>query len=219
MTAALQGTGTFKGNGNTATPDANMPVGIVAGEVLIAMLIQNQSRTVTSDSGYTPLDEITITSGGKLSVFWKLAGGSETACAFTLSGLADSHVGMARANGNNTTSPIDSFVNMGQSGAGASSLAVGGITTGENNELLILVEAASNAQTTFGAVAGMTEFMDGNNANNITLALAYEVRPTAGATGNRTITPAAAARLAGITFGIKELAAVSSAGSIGFLGS
>lgn len=183
MTApSPQGTAQISVLANTLTPSATLAAGIVEGEMLIAQFVANGNPTVASTSGYTSLISVNNGTTSKQEIFYKIAGASETACAFTQdislnTTITHFRVGTARRWG----TPYDPA--SPPSAVALSSATVAGFTTAENEELLMLFVSWDGGKSTDTPV-GMTEFYDGTGGSK-GAAMSYEARPTIGDTGSR----------------------------------
>ncbi len=73
---------------SSVTNTLTLPAGIRGGDLLLAVLIGIKGRTWSTPSGWTPVSPQPSAGQGTLALFWKMASGSETTVAFTISGTA-----------------------------------------------------------------------------------------------------------------------------------
>jgi hypothetical protein len=198
----LAGTATVRHNPASTTATADMPASIAPGELLLAQVTPNTDTPITSDHGYTLIPGAEALAGGKLAVFYKVAGASETACTFTLGSSTASAVALFRVSGALTSGdPSDVTPSTVGSSAGSNSATVPSITT-VTPETLLLLFSSINAVEAFAIPSGMSEHYD-SGASARTVALHYETRATAGATGTRLSDPTGSGRIMAVMLAIK----------------
>ena len=200
---ALRGTATT-GTSTSATVTVNKPMGVVAGDIMIANIanyIQATQTTATS-SGWT-LIAATDIERGRGTLLYKIATGSEpTSYTFAVTNSSTFAVGgIVAFSGVNNTTPFDVTPRTSWTTAtNANVTTIPSITTLSTNTAVLLFGAAarvtSSPNTNFGNVnwkmtspATLTELFDvGNNANSSAcVGAAWATKPAVGATGNGSV--------------------------------
>lgn len=197
MAPILQGTPAFTVSAvSPYTP--TLPDGITSGELLVAhiTIVYAATNITTTATGWVRDIFLSDNFGGYVSmaVFHKVAGDSEVAPAFTISSSntqKQTLTEITRWSGVDGTTPID------DTGARATSqstsLALPSVTTTKADTTLMGFasgEAEGLALATATFPGTMTELYDAGTTTNLNREIwaGYEARPTAGATGTRTIT-------------------------------
>lgn len=221
MTPAVQGTPGQAHSGSGATATGTLPASIATGELLIASCYQRGagSSVVTSnDQSYISLASRNQGTNCTLHALYKIAGASETAPAFTWgSSAAAKSITIFRISAFDSADPFSDATS--DDAANAATVTPPSIVI-DHDQSLLLVLSGANGSTTFDPVTGMTEFYDENSAtgSNRTVAGRYEVIPTAGASGSRSVGVAAANSQVALMFAINPVPAAGEPNMIGWLG-
>ena len=163
------------------------PAGVVAGDVLIAQFTADDAPSVTTvPAGWaTVVDPMAMGTSARLFVYYKVAGTSEpTSYAWGLSTAVKWNAAMTGFHGVDTANPFDTAAGTRVNATSATTLTVPGVTTGTAGALLVGGVGANNATLAVTEPTGWTELVDGRGAQ--VTELAYQARPTAGATGDVT---------------------------------
>lgn len=157
---------------NTVT--APVPSGLTSGDLWLVFIqtdtAYNASNTITVPSGWTAVTAGAHGGGNQYPfarAFYKAAGASESAQAFTLSmpgGIYNAYGASIRLTGVNTTSPID--VQSTSTPSDFSSIAPPSVTVAENDSIAIalLAQGSSFGSPAFAAPSGYT--LIGSQAGN-----------------------------------------------------
>ncbi|MDQ3870892.1 MAG: hypothetical protein M3301_04655, partial [Chloroflexota bacterium] len=167
------------------------PTGVVAGDVLVAQVVNRGTGAITPPSGWTSVRD-SVQSTTHMTTFSRVAGAAEPLNYTFTSGNAYGKVGGISAwSGIDTTNPID--VSSGASGTGTSVTAPSVTTTKPSAPVLFL--AGHVGAVTYTPPVGMTDRWDLNNAAGTYKATAEGadyVQATAGVTGAKTATASSA---------------------------
>ena len=175
--------------------DLSVPVGVVAGDVLIAQVAYNAppGSTITPGAGWTSVDVLANPGNDIIQgLYWRVATAAEPASyGFTLNSGSGNTAsgGIGVYSGVNTANPIDAFA--GQANGPSNTIAAPSIATTQPGTTLIGFFAA-RAEGAISPPAAMTLRWDiGSNAGvgaaaETQAAAAEERLPAAGPTGPRT---------------------------------
>ncbi|NLM91920.1 MAG: hypothetical protein GX168_03140, partial [Bacteroidales bacterium] len=184
------------------------PNGVQNGDLLIATIRVNcdsntSGITITPPTGWTLIRTDINTSRSRTSLYYKIAnnegdiytwqGGGGVSAFYSIFG------GVIRISNADTNDPIN--VHSGNTTQNTSAdVVASGVNTTEDNALLLYVGSISRVQGTFSTPAGMTKVFDRSTIYDGgvlyddlgIMTVAWEDRPTAGSTGNRTASASAA---------------------------
>jgi len=204
---------------STTTCTPTMPAGINAGDLLFLVAeSENQAITLSTANGFTEISSSPQSAGtaatspaSRLAVFSKTAAGGDTAPVVADSGDHTSCM-VYLVQGGDPTTPINAQAGGNDSGANDTSAVIPGVTTTVDNAFIILITSTSNnatATTNCGAatnanLTGITEVTDSSNTAGLGggHCLITGTMPTAGATGNTTLTLSATSFKGAITIAI-----------------
>jgi PKD repeat protein len=174
------------------------PDGVVAGDVLIAQFTADDAPTVTTvPAGWTAVtDPLAMGSSARLFAYYKVAGSAEPASyAWGLSTPEKWNAAMTAFSGVDPANPFDTAASTRVTTSNSTTLTVPGVTTVTPGALLVGGVGPNNATVAVTEPTGWTELVEGRGAQ--VTELAYQVRPTAGATGDATWSLATAYTSAG----------------------
>lgn len=168
-----------------ASPTVGLPTSHASGDLLILVVASNNS--ISTPAGWSV--GVANTSSPRLTIFYKVDGGSESAVNLTAAGSA-THAIMLSYRGTNAT-PLDV---LGTTGSGTG-------TTATTNSLTTLTNAAvvisafgvnTNAATWTLPVTGCTTRYDGGGVASVRpLLIVDEIKTTTGATTARSVVSSA----------------------------
>ncbi len=196
---AQRGTATTASVLNNASLVVNKPAGVVAGDLMIANLVQVNSLTPpTAPAGWTLIDQRSLAgmTNRYASVFYKVAGGSEGAnYTFTVPTGATVRAtgGIVAFSGVDSVTPFDvtpGTIRVNPSG----NCTANGITTVSANTVIVMLGQAANsgpawsAWTTATSPGALTEILDYQAGATTSIGAAWALKAAAGATGNGTAT-------------------------------
>ena len=192
---------------SAASGTCNKPTGTASGDTLTAAVFGVGGTTAASLAGWTQQATTNASGFVSLTILTKIAGGSEPA-SYTFTGppLVGATI-IVRASGGDTSAVIDGTPTT------STTATVGSITTTSANSLLVMatVGGSDTTGTSIAPDAAMTEraeLADGF-ASYGSLEVATEARASAGATGTRTSTDAAASGFLTAMVAIKEASAAT----------
>ena len=176
MAVVIQSQASAKGSGSLVI---TKPSGVVSGDLLVAVLMNGGSATISAPAGWTAIREDTEINGTNQRIFYKVAGGSEGA-DYTFTASQNLTGVIFRIDGQAASSPINAN--------GPST----GITPSIENCMLLI---CASAKGTSGAadVSGYaiatsnptwTEKFNDGDFNSTILGVASATRPQTTATGN-----------------------------------
>lgn len=90
MAVAFRSTSNAVSNSNVTSLSCNKPAGVVAGDLLLALVVQDTPGDAQAISGWTSLGTQSMATGG-MEVFWLLAGGSEPS-SYSITSIPNSNV-------------------------------------------------------------------------------------------------------------------------------
>lgn len=192
--------GSVGGNngGGAATLTINKPGGVVANDVMVAAISVRggSATTITPPAGWTLVRAIDNGTTIRMAVYFKVATGGEPASyTWTFDSSQKASGGIQAYSNVDTIAPIDA--ENGQATPSGTQHSTPSITTYSNNEMLVASFSIARG-TTFTPPAGMTERYDtastgGGPPSRTTSEGDDLLQVTAGATGVKTATAAAAA--------------------------
>jgi hypothetical protein len=158
-----------------------IPAGTAAGDVMIAQVMNRNTATLTAPAGWTSIRRDTSGAEVQVSLFWKVATGSDTAPTFTLSMSFQMAGGIVSYSGAHTTDPIDAH--SGSTGNSATATTPSVTTTRPDTRVL---RAIGKRQEALAAPAGTTQrwsVSSGGSAGAGGASLGDSTLAAAGATG------------------------------------
>lgn len=201
--------------GSSATNSAtvNKPTGVVAGNLLVAIISTNTDATIPAQTGWTQIDQVGSAAGALLGAFYKIAGASEPT-SYTFSGTASTSTSaiIAAFTSFDTTTPFD-IVDSTFTGTGTS-LSLGPVTTVTDQAYVLYGAAARSASDTVTADAALTTLAQVTAQRRITVA--SEVKTPAGSTTARTFSGTTSVPRSGVVIAIRPVvtAAPSATGEV-----
>jgi hypothetical protein len=179
-------------SGNTAavtTVSVPKPGGVVAGDVLVAQITADDAPSISAaPAGWnTVISPLSVGTSARVFAYYKVAGASEPASyEWGLTTAVKWNAVITNFHGVNTTTPFDTAASTKVNTTAASSISVPGVSTTTAGAVLVGGAGPNNALATVAPPAGWTETMEANGAQ--TAEIAYQPRPTTGATGTATWT-------------------------------
>lgn len=172
------------------------PVGLTAGNMMVAAIFFNGNGTITPPSGFALISGADLNWGGNPSnveAYWKVADAGDAAASnftFTVSGGATENIGaMLRLTGADTTSAAfdTPTTDTATSGSADTTANPAAHTFVDENQLLVLIAGSPSANTWSQSVAGsnqtLTERVDINTTAGTDCSLCIAtVEPDAGQT-------------------------------------
>lgn len=228
---AQRGTATFA-TSTEITVGVAKPSGILAGDVLIATI--NQADNDKRDLSNATLTGWQLVGGAKFyssgdnewwgTVLYKVATASDvSATNFTFAGDSDSDVMQASIiafSGVDQTNPIDVAGTFRSSSDDNTSLIANSITTTTNNAAVIMLAMISNDKnfdTNWNTTSpgGLTELFDEDFDATLDMGIggAWEIKPSAGATGNGSVTLSDKARDGALLIALRPACTANTAGT------
>ncbi|MGH9036065.1 MAG: hypothetical protein ACRD0O_09890, partial [Acidimicrobiia bacterium] len=205
----------FRSASSNGSPDSRTsitiakPAGTVAGDVMVASIVQNDALPVSAPAGWTLVRQDAVGTAVKQSVYVRVAGASEPS-SYTWS-LGDANFrriagGISSYSGVDTAHPVDAH-NGTTSDAATTSITAPSVTTTAAGAMVLHL-AAINAEGTLSPPAGSTERWENSafNSSNTRDALAESsdvVQASAGATGDRTAVASQAGRWVGVLLALR----------------
>jgi hypothetical protein len=166
------------------------------GDVLIAQITADSGPSATPPSGWTAVTSRTVSTSAKLFVYSHVVGSSEPAnYTWTLSTAVKWNAGIANFHGVNTTSIWDTGVVGATVTTAASTFTLPGVTTATAGAMVVGGVALNSGSVSPTQPSGWTEALESTGAQ--VTEVAYQLRPTAGATGSVTWNLSSTATLAG----------------------
>lgn len=220
-----RGSSTTAANQNSTTLTINKPTGVVAGDVLIVNIAQNetsnQNLSNASLAGWTLIDGRLIYDNGNNNtdnqwwgtILYRVADGTEgTSFIFALDADADMAIGsiVAFYNVDITNGPFDvapGFINVTNGGT----VTATAITTSTNNAAVIMLAHLSDNRTysnwTTTSPGALVELFDNTTSNqdDASVGAAWAIKAVAGSTGPGTATLSANARSGALLIALKLL--------------
>jgi len=181
------------------------PAGTVAGDVMVASIVQNDALPVSAPAGWTSVREDAVGTAIKQSVFVRVAGASEpSSYTWSLGNYRRITGGISSYSGVDTAHPIDAH--NGATGESTSITAPSVTTTTAGAMILHL--AGINAEGNISPPAGSTERWENTafNTSNTRDALAESsdsVQASAGATDDRTANATQSGRWVGVLVALR----------------
>lgn len=217
---AQRGAATTSTSTNSNTITINKPVGVVAGDIMIANINStdgnNLSGTNANLTGWTLIDASNLSSNRRRgTILYRLADGTEGAnFAFTVSngsGTTDFNVGAIIAfSGVDRVTPFDVGPGTLNTNGGSTTVTATGITTTSTNTQIIMLGMADLGAVTFGNASwnttspgSLTELYDVSNTSP-SIGAAMLTKATAGNTGNGTVTISSSQGNSGILLALRQ---------------
>jgi hypothetical protein len=174
----------------TVTTSVTIPkpaTGVAAGDVLIAQINADDAPTIAAagvPAGWAEvIAPLAVGTSAKLFVYYKVVGASEPAnYTWTLSTAVKWNAVISSFHGVNTSSPFDTPASTRASTTVGTAVPVTGVTTTTAGAMLVGGVGPNNGGVTVTPPSGWTESNESTGAQ--ATELAYQARPTAGATGN-----------------------------------
>ena len=192
---ALRGAATTASGGTTLT--INKPTGVVAGDILLANITNDNNNGTASSSGWTSISS--ANPGGSIHLLYKIAGGSEpSSYSFTVPGSPSAGAIVSFSGVDNVT-PFD-VANGSWNTGGTSTVTATSKTTVTANTAIVMFAAVGENTATNGAnwsnwttatsPGALTELYDFASGTASSVGAAWAIKATAGSTGNGTVTTA-----------------------------
>lgn len=206
----LGSSATVTGGGGGATSTSlsvNVPLGIVAGDVMLAQVSVHSGSTTTTISAPSGWTLIVAANGGAVvqSLYYKVAGVEPVSYSWGFSSSQRAAAAIIAYRGVDSMAPIDAFST--HAGSGTSVLAQAVPTTVSNAQLVGFYATAD--ASSFLAPTGMTEQYDVATAagpNGITIEAADAAQASAGNSGNKTATSSSSVNNIGQLIALKPAA-------------
>jgi len=189
-------------NQNVSSVQITNPTGLAVGDLMLAVLSQNNpgSPVVSTATGWTSVLTRTYTSGGSTvgtTVYYRFATAADLSngsFTFSFTSSRRSAGAIMAFRGVDTVTPINASGSQGN--ASATSMTAPGITTADNDTMLVASYSFIQGANSATPPAGMTEAYDaatGAGPNGVTIEGAYGLQAAVGATGTEVATAASAA--------------------------
>jgi hypothetical protein len=180
--------GTSVGSGQSL----GLPAGLTSGDVMVmAVTSRATSTTINTPSGWTSAATLAFTNSHRLSVFYRVAGGSESIPTVTQTVSQLMMVRIAAFSGCNQTTPLDVAV-ITDGNVAASTFAAPSITPVSSGAMAVWVFSTPDDNTLNAASQGTTAFSDSSTTGSDgSLALVYELQTAAAPTGTTSLTQSA----------------------------
>lgn len=201
-------------NSNVSSVQINNPTGLVAGDLMVAFLAQNNpgSPIVSSATGWTSVLSRTHADGSTVgtSVYYRFATAADISngsFTFSFTSSRRSAGAILAFRGVDTVTPINASGSQGNNAS--TSLTAPSITTADNNAMLVSLHGFVQGSNSATPPAGMTEAFDaatGAGPNGVTIEGAYAVQAAVGATGTRVATAAASSVNIGVLLALSPAA-------------
>ncbi len=171
------------------------PAGLVEGDLMLAFLSQNNpgNPIVTpAPAGWTLAQTRTYTNDGSrvgVSVYYRLASAADVAAGsftFRFDDSRRSAGALLAFRGVDAVTPLNAIASQGNNTS--TNLTAPGITTADNQTMLVALYGFVQGSNTATPPPGMTEAFDaatGAGPNGVTIAGAYAIQPAPGPTGTR----------------------------------
>lgn len=216
----------------TTTVDVAIPSGILAGDVLIATI--NQADNDRNELSNATLTDWQLVGGAKFyssggdewwgTVLYKVATATDVSAAnFTFAGdraADDMQASIIAFSGVDQTNPIDVAGTFTSSTDDNTSLIANSITTTTNNAAVIMLAMISNDRnfdTNWNTTSpgGLTELFDEDFDATLDMGIggAWAIKPSAGATGNGSVTLSDKARDGAILIALRPACTANTAGT------
>nr|MBA2645451.1 fibronectin type III domain-containing protein [Pyrinomonadaceae bacterium] len=195
-------------NRGASTIVINTPAGVVAGDVMLAVISVRATPTITAPQGWTPIRDDANGNAMRQASYFRVAGSSEPAShTWTFSAAQTATGGIAAYSGVDNTNPVDA--SGGQTNASSTALTAPSIITTIDNALVVgLYGIATNPNIT--PPAGMIEQAErmASGKVKITTEIADGIQFAAGPTGARTATADKAAANVGHLVALRPVSVV-----------
>ncbi len=195
---------TLQENGGLSTITIDLPAGVVDGDLLIVFEVNDGTRTVAAQHGYTRLWSKVLSPGGTNAAthaFLKIASSEPSSRSWSLSGSDKAAATQYRVSDHDATTPIADFdIDTPDSGG---AINIPAVTSDINNCLLFHVLGAGGDGGGSFTPPGAGEIVDANadygGSTGVEMATAHEAFPSGGGTGISvwTISNASQARTGG----------------------
>lgn len=181
-----QRTAVIEGKTDTAvtTHTLTKPTGLANGDVVYVGVTCNGGSTPTAPSGFVNIATIVTQTNPRVYGYRKVItdAAGEGAWTFTI-GLITAGFVCQAFTGVDSASPEDTSVNTASNSTGSNAITVTGVTTVTDGAVLLYFMGVNSSTQTLTAPSGMTEIGEGGARKS---EMDYELRATAGATGDRT---------------------------------
>lgn len=201
-------------NSNVSSVQINNPTGLVAGDLMVAFLAQNNpgSPIVSTATGWTNVLNRTYADGSTVgtSVYYRFATAADISngsFTFSFTSSRRSAGAILAFRGVDTVTPINASGSQGNNAS--TSLTAPSITTVDNNTMLVSLYGFVQGSNSATPPAGMTEAFDaatGAGPNGVTIEGAYAIQPAVGPTGTRVATAAATSVNIGVLLALSPAA-------------
>jgi len=188
-----RGTATSATSGNGSnTITINKPSGVVSGDIMIAAISKSATSNNSTLNGWTVIDGRRQDQGQRYTtILYRIADGTEGPnFSFSKGTNNATTVGSIIAfSGVNQTTPFDVAPGTLSTDEGTTA-TVNGINTVTNGTAIIFIGGAKNGGWSNWAITNptLTEIMDFDNNDNVSVAAAWGIKASPGATGNATVT-------------------------------
>ena len=204
---------------NTAVSSLNItvPSTVVNGDLMLLTVgVQSGSRTITTPTGWTVLQDTPISTLGRKATYYRVAVGAEASTVYTISivgGTARIDAAIVAYSGVDTLSPIN--VSSGQANASSTSIVAPTVTTTVGNTRLVFLGTTIVGASGITPPTGETERADYGPASSMRSEVADETIATASATGTRTATGSSAGENAGHLVALNPIVSGAGTGDAG----
>ena len=208
---------TAGGAAPTASITVNAPAGLVAGDLMLAMISQRTSNLpldqnmVSTPVGWTLVLSQDDGSTVGMSIYRKVATASEPAnFTWTLGSSGRTSGAILAFSGVDTTSPIDASGS--QANLSSTSCTAPSVSTTSTNTMRVVLFSMAQGNTAVNPANGMTQAFSaasGAGPNGVAIGGSYAALSAAGATGSAVSTGNPAAVNLGASVALRAMAAVS----------
>jgi hypothetical protein len=173
----------------TTTVALSRPAGLVDGDVLIAQITADGAPSITgTPTGWSPvISPLAVGSSARVFAYYRVVPGAAAEPAsytWRLSTSVRWNGGMTAFHGVDRTTPFDSVAHTRVNTSTSTTVAVSGVTTTTAGALLVGGVGPNSPSASVTPPTGWTELLESRGGQ--TAELAYQPRPTAGATGTAT---------------------------------
>lgn len=188
-----------------------LPAGLASGDTMIMCVsIGTNSRTVTTPAGWTQISSSPSALGGfaaseSMAVFYRVAGGAESAPTVSVSGSCDFQIDILAFTGVDAVTPVEVNALGAWLGASNTVYAFPTVTTLAGGDGILLVswdDSGSGNQFTITGPAGYTTISQPSGIDRFTALLGS--KSAAGATGALSVTYTVNSKKVGFTIGLKK---------------
>ena len=170
--------------GKVTSLPLSRPGGVVAGDLLLALVVQAKSGSITAPAGWTSLAVSDGTRQPRMAVFWRVVVASEPA-TYTFNSSIDEEAtgGISAFRGVDTSSPIAASAI--QPNASSSTSSTPSISPAVANTMLVGFWGTGKAITPPASMVESIGLTVGKGVKSVSAESAYETRAATGATGAR----------------------------------